>query len=103
MIDFCIIFNIYVFNFVFKAKVLFQISGARISSQNVEGNVTIFDLTLDQIVTVTESFYPTFSPLEFLTFMGGAVGLWLGIGVVQMVHQGVGWATWIRSAMHTKK
>ena len=61
--------------------------------------MTGFDLTLDQIVTVTESFYPSFSLLEFLTMMGGAVGLWLGMGVVQMVHLGAAWVTWIRSSM----
>ena len=65
--------------------------------------MTGFDLTLDQIVTVTESFYPSFSLLEFLTMMGGAVGLWLGIGVVQMVHLSVAWATWIRSSLYSTK
>ena len=61
--------------------------------------MTGFDLTLDQIVTVTESFYPSFSLLEFLTMMGGAVGLWLGMGVVQMVHVGAAWVTWIQSSL----
>ena len=34
---------------------------------------------------VTESFYPAFSPLSFITMMGGALGLWLGVGAVQLV------------------
>ena len=62
-----------------------QVLGAQISSQNVVGNITTFDLTLDQEVTLTESFYPPFSPLDFITVSGGALGLWLGIGAVQVV------------------
>ena len=46
---------------------------------------TVLDLTVEEKVTVTESFYPSFSPLSFLTMMGGAVGLWLGVGLVQMM------------------
>ena len=47
-----------------------------------------FDLSVDQTVTITESFYPKFSPLSFITKMGSAIGLWLGAGVVQMIHFG---------------
>ena len=49
-----------------------------------------FDLSVDQTVTITESFYPKFSPLSFITKMGSAIGLWLGAGVVQMIHFGLG-------------
>ena len=49
------------------------------------------DLSVDQIITITESFYPKFSPLAFITKMGSAIGLWLGAGVVQMIH--FGWKT----------
>ena len=51
--------------------------------------MTEFDLTLGQTVTVTEAFYPKFSVLEFLSKTGGAVGLWLGLGMVQLVKYGV--------------
>ena len=53
-------------------------------------------LTLVQEVMVTESFYPAFSPLSFITMMGGALGLWLGVGVVQMVAFMVSAASWIK-------
>ena len=48
-------------------------------------NQTIFDFTFDQTVTITESFYPDFERTEFLSKTGGAVGLWLGLGLVQLV------------------
>ena len=49
------------------------------------------DLSVDQIVTITETYYPKFSPLSFITKKGSAIGLWLGAGVVQMIH--FGWKT----------
>ena len=72
-----------------------QIVGAQLSYQTQE-NETTFDLTMDQEVTVTESFYPSFSPLTFFTVMGGALGLWLGVGVVQVVSYVVTAVAWLR-------
>ena len=39
---------------------------------------------MDQEVTVTESFYPSFSPLTFFTVMGGALGLFLGFSFLTL-------------------
>ena len=75
-----------------------QILGAQLSYQSQE-NETTFDLTLDQEVTVTESFYPSFSPLTFFTVMGGALGLWLGVGVVQVVSYVVTAVSWLRRSV----
>ena len=73
--------------FYSKLKKLFltQIEGSLISSNFKDDNETIFDFTLDQTVSITEAFYPNFDLLEFLTSTGGAVGLWLGLGLVQVV------------------
>ena len=75
-----------------------QILGAQLSYQSQE-NETTFDLTMDQEVTVTESFYPPFSPLTFFTVMGGALGLWLGVGVVQVVSYLVTAVAWLRRSV----
>ena len=75
-----------------------QILGAQLSYQSQE-NETTFDLTMDQEVTVTESFYPSFSPLTFFTVMGGALGLWLGVGVVQVVSYVVTAVAWLRRSV----
>ena len=75
-----------------------QIVGAQLSYQSQE-NKTTFDLTMDQEVTVTESFYPSFSPLTFFTVMGGALGLWLGVGVVQVVSYVVTAVAWLRRSV----
>ena len=47
-------------------------------------NFTTIDITLNQKVLVTESFYPTVDYANLLPKIGGALGLWLGIGVVQL-------------------
>ena len=67
-----------------------------ISSQTVIDDGSTFDLTLDQEVTVTESFYPPFSPLQFITVSGGAFGLWLGLGAVQVVQYVVSASSWFK-------
>ena len=43
-----------------------------------------FDLTFKQDVPVTEYFYPEFSLPDFLSNIGGTLGLWLGVGVLQL-------------------
>ena len=63
-------------------------------SENVDDNFTTFDLTLDQEVTVTESSYPPFPPLDFITTLGGVLGLWLGLGVAQLVEYVLGLVSW---------
>ena len=60
-------------------------------------NLTVFDFTLDQTVTITEAFYPEFDLQEFLSNTGGAVGLWLGLGMVQLVQYIVTGAQMFRS------
>ena len=41
-------------------------------------------MTFDQTVTVTESFYPSLSFTKLFADLGGSLGLWLGVGVLQM-------------------
>ena len=43
-----------------------------------------FDLTFEQDVEITEYFYPDFSFPSFLSNLGGTLGLWLGVGVLQL-------------------
>ena len=65
---------------------LLQIHGS-LSSSNIGDyrNRTAFAFTIDQTVIITESFYPKFKLPKFLSDTGGAVGLWLGLGMVQLI------------------
>ena len=45
---------------------------------------TWIEFTFDQTVTVTRSFYPEISLTKFFADLGGSLGLWLGVGMLQM-------------------
>ena len=45
---------------------------------------------IDQEVTITESYIPEFSISTFVADLGGSLGLWLGVGAVQLLSTGVG-------------
>ena len=48
-------------------------------------NFSTISFTLNQRVTVTESYIPAFSLTNFFSQLGGSLGLWLGVGTVQLL------------------
>lgn len=74
----------------FFSKYGFQITGATISEGKWESvNTTRIRITLAQKVTITRSFYPPLSLSKLLPEIGGALGLWLGLGLVQLFSHGI--------------
>ena len=55
-----------------------------VSEENEDSGGTMFDLTFDQTVTVSRSFYPPLSFTDLFSKLGGSLGLWLGVGMMQM-------------------
>ena len=55
-----------------------------ISDPKYKREQTKVDLTFDQTVTITESYYPPPSFTRLLVDLGGSLGLWLGVGIVQL-------------------
>ena len=49
---------------------------------------SVLSFTLNQVVMVTESYIPQFSLSNFLAELGGSLGLWLGVGAVQLLISG---------------
>ena len=49
-------------------------------------DMSFIELILPQKIMVTTTFYPNFSLVELLSSLGGSVGLWLGLGVLQLLH-----------------
>ena len=56
-------------------------------------------LTMNQEVTITESFIPEFSISSFFADIGGSLGLWLGVGAVQLLSSGLGLAAGARTSL----
>ena len=58
-------------------------------------------LSINQEVTVTESYIPEFSFATFMADLGGSLGLWLGVGAVQIISAGAAALTWIKRICFT--
>ena len=58
-------------------------------------DVPAFSFSIKQQVEVTESYIPEFSVSAFLAELGGSLGLWLGVGAVQLLSIGIGLLKWI--------
>ena len=57
--------------------------------ENHKYDLSGLSFAFNQHVEVTESFIPEFSVTTFLAGLGGSLGLWLGVGVVQLLTFGV--------------
>ena len=46
-------------------------------------------MTLDKTVTITETRFPQLDMAKLFAELGGSLGLWLGLGVIQMISFGL--------------
>ena len=53
----------------------------------------------DDEVTITEFYVPEFSISTFVANLGGSLGLWLGVGAVQIFGNGIDILTWLRTKL----
>ena len=77
-----------------------QVHGSRISSSPTYSYYTLFEISVDQRVKITESFYATPSLAEIFSSLGGALGLWLGLGVIQIVENAINFGGILYNAMY---
>ena len=61
-----------------------QIKLNMLTTENWEGQPAV-ELIMSDKVMVTYNYYPEFSPVEALASLGGSLGLWLGLGVLQLL------------------
>ena len=65
------------------------------TKENTEDNYSVFSFTFNQDIYIEESFIPPFSVSTFFADLGGSLGLWLGVGAVQLLTSGVTLFTWL--------
>ena len=65
-------------------------------SSYVLRKTSAFVLYINPEVTVTESYIPEFSFSTFIADLGGSLGLWLGVGAVQIMSSGLAFVNWIK-------
>ena len=65
------------------------------SNSEEEGSWLIF--TVNQKVSTIESYNPPFSLPTFIADLGGSLGLWLGVGVVQILGGIYNFLLWIKT------
>ena len=68
----------------FKFKDSLKISSRLIEKRKLK-SANIIKLDLDPLVDTTESYFPDFSLSGFLADCGGSLGLWMGLGAVQLI------------------
>ena len=60
-------------------------------------------LTLDQKVAITEYFIPEFSVSSFFADLGGSLGFWLGLGLLQLLYYAVDTIDCIKVSLKSNK
>ena len=54
-------------------------------------------MNIDPLVEITESYFPDFSLSGFLADCGGSLGLWMGLGAVQLISSAVDFLLMLKS------
>ena len=71
-------------NWLLTSFCLVKVHGSPISEQRADSH-SFIDLTFIQAISVTESFYKSLSYSELFSSLGGSLGLWLGVGIMQII------------------
>ncbi len=68
----------------FQLKVFPKISSRLIEKRKMK-LANVIRMNIDPLVEITESYFPDFSLSGFLADCGGSLGLWMGLGAVQLI------------------
>ena len=77
-------------NFEYVPKLYLQISGFKINEESWSHNFSMLTLSFDDTVEITEYKYAGLNFTKLCAEMGGALGLWLGLGIIQLFQEGLG-------------
>ena len=62
-----------------------KVTANEISEKRTAANWSYLTISLDQTVSLHRSSFPSFNWSTYLAALGGAVGLWLGLGIMQLI------------------
>ena len=62
-----------------------EVKANLISEKMTVANWSYLRISLDPRVSLTSSSFPSFNWSTYLAALGGAVGLWLGLGIMQLI------------------
>ena len=52
--------------------------------EETNNKYSVIEIALDQTVATTEYYFPEFNLVDFFASLGGSLGLWLGVGIMQI-------------------
>ena len=74
----------------FNIYLQIQISGFKVGQETLSYNFSFIVLSFDDTVEVTEYRYAGLNFPKLCAEIGGALGLWLGLGIIQLFHEAFG-------------
>ena len=75
--------------FLILCLILIQVEGALFKKKSYEYNESRLELSIKDQVVVKKSFYPPLSVMNLFSSLGGVMGLWLGMGILQILDYGI--------------
>ena len=69
--------------------ILIQVEGALFKKKSYGHNESRLELSIKDQVVITKSFYPPLSVMTLFSSLGGVMGLWLGMGIMQILDYGI--------------
>ena len=79
--------------------IVLKVSGTLLGNEVWEDYPAAIVLSFDQTVRVTESFYPSLSLTDLCANLGGSLGLWLGIGLLQIFFYAVDLMDYVKATL----
>ena len=67
----------------FECFIVFQ-AHSSLLGEETNSKYSVIEIAVDQRVATTEYYFPQFNLVDFFASLGGSLGLWLGVGIMQI-------------------